>query len=237
MNNTAPGFGATDIDMAGFQPAGNSFDYPAVHGRALLDLGYSFCSMSRSAFEKAPAEPYFALDVICGKQVSTLVGNARKGAKYQVFPAAFRKALSASASAGCNILISGAYIATDAWDELYPIGDKAYQEEAQSFVRNKLGFRWETSRGSVNGKVSFNGSNYSFAHELNEDSYCVEMAGAIKAANSDGKTIARYTNRTSAGVYAPFDDYKVVAWSFPLEILESKDALKTIIDKSLIYFK
>ena len=237
VNNTAPGFGATDIDMAGFQPAGNSFDYPAVHGRALLDLGYSFCSMSRSAFEKAPAEPYFALDVICGKQVSTLVGNARKGAKYQVFPAAFRKALAASASAGCNILISGAYIATDAWDELYPIGDKAYQEEAQSFVRNKLGFRWETSRGSVNGKVSFNGSNYSFAHELNEDRYCVEMAGAIKAANSDGKTIARYTNRTGAGVYAPFDGYKVVAWSFPLEILESKDALKTIIDKSLIYFK
>ncbi len=237
VNNTAPGFGATDTDMAGFQPAGNTFDYPAVHGRALLDLGFSFCSTSRSAFEKAAPEQYFALDIICGKQVSTLIGNARKGPRFQVFPEAFRKAVSASASAGCNILISGAYIATDAWDELYPIGDTEYQEEAQFFIRNKLGYRWETSRGSVNGKFTFDGSNYSFAHELNEDSYCVEMAGAIRPAGSDGRTIARYTNRTGAAVHTSFDSYAVVAWSYPLELTESQESLKIIIDKSLKYFK
>ena len=235
INNTAPGFGATDIDMAGFQPAGNTFDYPAVHGKALLDLGYSFCSMSRSAFEKAPAEPYFALDVICGKQISTLVGNSRGGVRFRVFPTEFRKALRASASAGCNILISGAYIATDAWDEFYPIEDDGYQGTARDFIQSVLGYRWATSRGSVNGKVMIDGQCYNYSNELNEESYCVETAGAIKP-TSGGKTIATYTNRLGTGVYHPFEGYGVVAWSFPLELLTSKDELKTILDKSLKFF-
>ena len=236
INNTAPGFGATEIDMAGFQPAGNSFDYPAVHGKALLELGYNFSSVSSRAFSKAQARPCFALDIICGKQISTLIGNSRKAARFQVFPSAFRKAIRASAAAGCNILISGAYIATDAWDEIYPIGDAVYQEEARYFIENNLGYRWSTSRGSVNGKVTFDGESFSFRHELNEDTYCVEMAGGIRP-SSGGKIIANYTNRTGAGVYHPFEGYKVVAWSFPLELTEGKDKLKTIIDKSLKYFE
>ena len=236
INNTAPGFGATDIDMAGFQPEGNSFDYPAVHGRALMKLGYNFSSASRSAFENAPAAKYFALDVICGKQISTLTGNSRKAPRFQVFPAAFRKALRASLSEGCNLLISGAYIATDAWDEIYPIQNAGYQNDARYFIENQLGYRWSTSRGSVNGRVLFDGETYRFRHELNEESYCVESAGGIRP-SSGGKTIATFTNRTGAGVYHPFEGYKVVAWSFPLEITEGKDKLETIIDKSLQYFK
>ena len=235
INNTAPGFGATEIDNAGFQPAGNSFDYPAVHGKALLDLGYSFCSMSRSAFEKAHTGRYFALDVICGKQISTLVGKPGKGPRFRVFPTEFRKALREATSAGVNVLISGAYIATDAWDEIYPIGDTSYQEDARYFIENVLGYRWSTTRGSVNGRVLFDGEDYRFCHEPNEESYCVETAGGIKP-SSGGRTIATYSNRTGAGVYHPFDGYGVVAWSFPLELTEGKDKLKTIIDKSLKHF-
>lgn len=236
INNTAPGFGATEIDMAGFQPAGNNFDYPAVHGRALMALGYNFCSVSRSAFEKAPAGQFYALDVICGKQISTLVGNPRGPVRYQVFPEALRKALKASASAGINILISGSYIATDAWDEIYPIGDASYQEDARGFIENTLGYRWSTTRGSVNGKVIFDDETFNFCHEPNEETYCAETAGGIRPV-SGGRTIASYSNRTGAGVYHAFDGYKVVAWGFPIELTESKEKLETIIDKSLKYFE
>ena len=236
INNTAPGFGATDVDQADFQQAGNSFDYPAVHGRALLDLGYSFCSSSRKAFEKAPARPYFAIDVICGKQISTLVGNSRKPARFQVFPAAFRKALGASASAGCNLLISGAYIATDAWDEIYPIVDPQYQEDARRFILDTLGYRWSTSRGSVNGKFQLDEENYSFRFSPDEEGYCVEMAGGIRPTDG-GKLVARFSNRTGAAVYHPFEGWKVLAWSVPFETITPKENIKTIIDKSLKYFE
>jgi hypothetical protein len=237
VNNVAPGFGASDTDMAGFQPAGNSFDYPAVHGRALLKLGCSFCSMSRKAFENASAAGYYAVDLICGKQISTLVGNGRKEARFKVFPAALREALSAATEAGCNILISGSYIATDAWDEIYPIGDTAYQENARKFITGTLGYRWSTSRGSVNGVVRADGREYHFTNELNEESYCAETAGAIRPASKDAILIGSFTNRTGAGVLYKASNYRVVAWSFPLELTTPKEELETILNKSLKYFE
>lgn len=237
INNSAPGTGACDTDMAGFQAAGNNFDYPSVHGSQLLSLGYSFCSASRDAFCKAPANPeYFAIDLICGKQVSTLVGNPRGPVRYKVFPKELQEALKESAAAGCNLLVSGAYIATDAWDEFYPIGDDSYQQEARSFIEKTLGYRWVSSRGSVNGKVKFDDRSIRYCSSLSEDSYCVEMAGAIRP-TSGGRTIATYTNRKGAAVYHPFDAYKVVAISFPIEITEGSEDMKYIFKQSMQLFE
>ena len=236
INNTAPGFGACDIDMAGFQPAGNSFDYPAVHGRELLRLGYSFCSMSRDAYTSKPREGYHVVDLICGKQISTLCGNPGKPARYKVFPKELREAIASSVAAGTNILISGAYIATDAWDEVYPIGDSQYQEEARSFIMDTLGYKWSTSRGSINGKVAIDGRNIQYNNELSEDIYSVETAGAIRPV-SGAKLIGRYTNRTGAGVFKEFDGYKVVAWSFPLETVRGSKDLSFVFEKSMSLFE
>ncbi|MBQ9309840.1 MAG: xanthan lyase [Bacteroidales bacterium] len=237
INNSAPGTGACDTDMAGFQPAGNSFDYPAVHGRQLLELGYSFCSQSRDAFCTSDFNPdYFAIDLICGKQISTLVGNQRGNVRYKVFPKELRQALYSALATGSNLLISGAYIATDAWDEFYPIGDDAYQQEARAFVENTLGYRWVSSRGSVNGKVKFDDRMLHYCNTLSEESYCVEMSGAIRP-TSGGRTIASYTNRTGAAVYHPFEDYKVVAISFPIEITEGADDMKYIFKQSMQLFE
>ena len=103
------------------------------------------------------------------------------------------------------------------------------------FIEHVLGYRWSTTRGSTNGKVKFDGDEYRFASEPNESTYCVETAGGIKPSGG-GRTIATYSNRTGAGVYHEFDGYRVVAWSFPLELTEGKEQLKTIIDKSLKHF-
>ena len=236
INNSAPGHGACDTDMAGFQAAGNSFDYPAVHGRHLIGLGYSFCSQSRKAYESSPAEKYFAIDLVCGKQISTIVGNARMPARFQVFPASLRRALKASASAGVNILLSGAYIATDAWDEVYPIGDNAYQQDARQFIEEVLGYRWVSSRGSVNGRADFDGRPIRYNNSLNEAIYSVETAGAIRP-TTGGRTIARFSNRSGAAVFHPFDGYKVLAISFPIETVLDGEDMKSILDKSLQLFE
>jgi len=237
VSNTAPGFGGSDTDMVGLQAAGNTFDYPAIHGKALLSLGYSFCSQSRSAFEKSPAGSYFALDIICGKQIRTLIGNNQRPARYSVYPEALRKAISASASAGINILISGAYIATDAWDEIYPIGDTKYQDAAQSFCKNTLGFKWSTSRGSKNGAVMMKGTSIEFSHEMNPDMYSVETANAIRPNDNKGKTLAHYSNRTGAAVYYPFDRYKVVAYGFPLETITNPNNIRSTIGTAMDLFQ
>lgn len=73
VDNDYPGFGASHDERAGEVVAGNSFDYPYMHGRALFELGYPFYSMSRDAFCDSP-EKAAVLDLICGKQEAPATG-------------------------------------------------------------------------------------------------------------------------------------------------------------------
>ncbi|HOE94730.1 MAG TPA: N-acetylmuramoyl-L-alanine amidase, partial [Candidatus Cryptobacteroides sp.] len=168
--NNAPGFGASDYYFAGRSYMGNTFDYPYLHGRALFDLGYSFCSASSSSTSSSSSSSsssaaaasasttsgtaYYAIDVICGKQVSTIVGTGQSRVKYKVFPKPLRDFLKSASQAGTHLIVSGANIATDGWDSVYPIKDScftAYQQEARYFISNTLGYKWISSRASRDG--------------------------------------------------------------------------------------
>ena len=72
-----PGFGGSYTDEAGRIMQGNTFDYPYIHGKALLKAGYSFCSASAKAFEtdSTNLRNFWAADIICGKQVTTPAGR------------------------------------------------------------------------------------------------------------------------------------------------------------------
>ena len=50
VTNDSPGFGASYTYHAGNTVAGNTFDYPYVHGKAILKAGYPFYSCSNEAF-------------------------------------------------------------------------------------------------------------------------------------------------------------------------------------------
>ena len=73
LDDDNPGFGACWTDEAGKVFAGNTFDYCGIHGKALMDAGYAFHSASVSAFsaDSSIADSDLALDIICGKQITT----------------------------------------------------------------------------------------------------------------------------------------------------------------------
>ena len=109
-----PGCGASWDDCAGRIIAGNSFDYPAVHGRSLMRLGYSFQSMSSDAFCADTAQICGSgriLDLICGKQALTVQGNGRVAARFKLFTPELREAIRAWTASGGNMIISGSNIA------------------------------------------------------------------------------------------------------------------------------
>ena len=115
-----PGFGGSYTNRGGRIVAGNTFDYPALHGRVLLNAGYAFCSVSADYFPAMDTAPYAAVDLICGKQVTTRVGRGAIQDRYTVFPVPMQDALRDYAAKGGSILVAGAYIGTDAWDQVYP---------------------------------------------------------------------------------------------------------------------
>ena len=221
-----PGFGASYTNRAGERIPGNTFDFPAVHGKALMAAGYAFSSTSAAAFPALDAGHYFAADLICGKQVTTKIGRGAVPKRYQVFPEPLRNALTAYAVAGGNILVSGAYIATDIWDRVYDITpDEAYREAAGEFAQNILGYKWITNFASqFNNLYAWKSPVFDGIEglvRLGKDPrriYSVEHPDGIAPASPAATPILRYRDTDiTAGVAFQGTGWRAVSLGFPLE--------------------
>ena len=248
VDNNQPGFGGSHSDMTGTVVPGNTFDFIRIHGRALMAAGYSFDSASLEDFTAHGAGEGATVDLLCGKQVTTVIGNGRVPDRYEVFPAALQRALREHAASGGGIIVSGAYIGTDVWgDGIYPVQkDQAWKASSQDFVQTVLGYRWLTDHGCYNGRIEAVSSKdlnlksikrpFEFHQELSTDIYCVENPDGIQPCDKDGSVILRYSdNGVPAAVAFDAGDHRAVSFGFPLEVLKDSDVLETIIQKTLEY--
>ena len=237
-----PGFGGSYTNRGGRVIAGNTFDYPALHGRILLNAGYAFCSVSADYFPSMDASTYAAVDLICGKQVTTRVGRGAIPDRYTVFPAPMQDALRKYANDGGSILVAGAYIGTDAWDQVYP-GTFPIKnaDQTRSFIQEVLGYKWVTNFGDVTGIiVPKPGAAVQLSDPMkynrlfDEHYYRVENPDGIEPAGDKAKTFLRYAG-TDIPAATVFDDgkHRVIACGFPLEALTTDGALEAVLLTSM----
>ena len=245
-NDTNCGFGASYEDYAYRIVAGNSFDYPGVHGASILRAGYSFCSCSASAFcaegGTPPRTGCLAVDLVCGKQC-TVKTSCAAPARGTIFSPAMRRALQESCCEGRSIIISGSYIASDAWEGVYPQemtpSLKAEMKAMQDFVKGTLGYSLQRSHGSRSGDVrSIDGTTGTLHYPTApcSESYCVENPDALHAFRMGSEIYMSYTDTgLPAGVRCDFGAYRVAAFGFPLEIIDSEDGRDTVLRETLKY--
>ena len=237
-----PGFGGSFTNRGGRVIAGNTFDYPALHGRALLNAGYAFCSVSADYFPSMDAAGYAAVDLICGKQVTTRIGRGAVPDRYTVFPVPMQDALRKYAAAGGSILVAGAYIGTDAWDQVYP-GTFPINNASQTrtFIQEVLGYKWVTNFGDVTGIiVPKPGAAIQLSDPMkynrlfDEHYYRVENPDGIEPAGENSRIFLRYAG-TDIPAATVFDDgkHRVVACGFPLEALTTEGALEAVLLTSM----
>ena len=246
-----PGFGGSYIDQAGQPYAGNTFDYPAIHGRAILAAGHPFHSASAAAFSEGALQDTssYTLDLICGKQVTTKIGSGALPARFQVFPEALQEAVSGFARRGGNLLVSGAHIGTDVWDRVYPVKpDSLYSVRTQAFAESVLGYRWLTNYASRKATLRATDSGdmlnltgktepFGFPHEKNARIYNVETPDGLLPAAENGRTFLRYTDTNiSAAVCTDFGTYRSVVLGFPIETIDEPDALESLLRETLAWF-
>lgn len=248
VSNACPGFGASYSHHAGITVAGNTHDFVFIHGKAIMAAGYAFCSCSNEAFcnDSTWINGTGSIDLICGKQVTVTTGGKPERPRFQVFPAGMRTALGAAADAGVDILISGSYIGTDAWDCIYPHEtDKAELLTTQKFIRNVLGYRWMTGHAGRSGELSFapdslfasEGHAGAFRNSPGPEGYCVENPDGIAPSGKDGKVIVRYADTAlPAGIRHQGQGYRTVCLGFPIEALKDEEDIRTIIRMTLEYF-
>lgn len=236
------GFGDSYGDYETTVVAGNTFDYPAVHGCSVLRAGWSFVSCGRDAVESGDVSmnDYKYADLILGKQMQTGIG---KGGYYPIqfktFTPALEKAIESFTSAGGSIFTSGSYIASDLWCN--PAVPSAKTD--RDFLTNVMHYKWRNRRAARTGKVysvdnpapEFAGS-YEFRTVPNPDMYVVESPDGIEPADAEGFTVMRYTeNNLSAGV-AWKGKYRTVSLGFPYETIVSPEARDTLMKAVLTFF-
>ena len=243
MDDDASGFGDSYADYETKVIAGNTFDYPSVHGAAILKAGYSFVSCSDEAVEKGNValKDYPVVDLILGKECQTKMGRGGvTPLEYKTFTQPMQEAIATYCLQGGNIFVSGAFVGTDLWDNRLAEANEADQK----FATEVLKYKWRVGQAARTGKVKCITSpfpmltgNYTYHHELNSDSYVVEAPDAIEPVTKDAYTIMRYSeSNLSAGV-AYQGDYKTCIMGFPFESIRTEAERETLMEAILSFFE
>ena len=242
-DDDAPGFGACRSNYETQNIAGNTFNYPSLHGKAIMNAGYSFVSSSAKAVENGGVElnSYSTIDMIMGKQKETPTGRGAKPSRYKVFSTGLMNALTNYTRGGGNVLMTGAYVGSDIWDKEKPLGNE------KNFAQNVMGYTWVDGRATLRGevysvptvlKLSDGMSNLHFHNTLNSDFYAVESPDAIKASDDRGATIVRYSeNNIPAGIASSRNGYKTVVLGFPFETIKSDSERDEFMERVLNFFE
>lgn len=155
--------------------AGNTFDFPALHGAAMAANGLGFVSTSVAAVEKGEVKlaDYPVVDLILGKQKSTLIGNGKKGVQFRTFPAALQKELRHYVDKGGDLIVSGEYIVSDLYDTRSTQSDR-------DFATEMLGAETPESDDMKSGRLrDTNGKVINYSATLNKDRYIVEKPDVL----------------------------------------------------------
>nr|MBR2110983.1 xanthan lyase [Alistipes sp.] len=219
--------------------AGNSFDYPSLHGEAIIAAGYSFSSASRLAVESGSVElsEYEVVDLILGKQRTTTIGRGAFEPRFQAFGEAMKSALRDYAANGGNLVVSGSYALSDLWHS--PLATDDDRTFAKQTLHASFGGDMATQRGVVRmpvTKFSATTAELEFSTELNSEIYCVESPEVVSPADKETQTILRYRSNNRSAATAYRGDYGVVLLGFPFETITSADSRKELMQKMLDYF-
>jgi len=237
MDDDAAGFGASNANYETTVLAGNTHDYAYMHGKSILAAGYSFVSANRDAVIQGfvGLGGWRLVDLILGKQRQTRVGRGVFPARFKTFPKDFQKAITDYCSSGGNIFVSGAFVASDLWD------DPEASDADKDFATRVLGYKWRVGRAAVEGKVKSVPSpfpalkgDYEFHTQLNTVSYAAESPDAIEPGGKNSFTVFRYSeNNLSAGVASRKDNYSAIVMGFPFETIKDASARDSLMKSAL----
>lgn len=248
-DDDAPGHGSCTGEYEYEVIAGNSFDYPAVHGRSILHAGSSFVSVSRSYVNSmgdslwlSPAE-YPTVDLILGKQKQSRMGRpGLHQLEFKTFDDGLQRLITDYCHNGGRIFVSGAYVASDLWKNSLtsPLNDD------KDFARKTLKYKWLEDQASVGGKARSVASplstgimNFEYHNKPNGESYAVESPDAIEPASKAAMVAFRYDNGKPAGIVFggdATDQWKTVVLGFPFESIKDSTVRDNIMKNIITYF-
>ncbi len=182
--NTGNAFGHSGSNFTTQIIAGNTFDYPAVHGEAIANAGHGFVSSSVGAVESGAVKlsGYKNIDLILGKQKAGIVGNGKSGVRFKTFTPELERQLSVFTNEGGNLFISGENVVSDIFSFRYGPEDRHFAEVVLGVVPAEApeGGLTETRSGKL---LSSDGKTVKYSSTLNEDCYIVQSPDILAPAS------------------------------------------------------
>lgn len=207
--------------------AGNTFDYPALHGRAIMEAGYSFSSSSHKAVahNSVTLEGYDVVDLILGKQRTTAIGRGTSGYHFEALSAELQHVLRDYTADGGALLLSGSYLLTDLWHSPTATAeDKSFAEEV---LHVRFGGNMATRRGEVFAPATkFSRKDHSmvFNTEPCEEIYAIESPEVVIPVGSKAFTALRYQANGESAAVASSGDNPTIVIGFPIETIKDESS-------------
>lgn len=222
ITNDAPGHGASTAANETEIIAGNTFDFPYIHGEALMRNGISFISISDEAFTDTAfsLSEYGTIDIIGGEEKTTpgIGTNAKNESYFVLFDTALRNKITEYLNSGGKLFISGSHLGK----ELFGIPSDSTK---RLFATNLLKLNNFSPNASSDGKV-FSAMKDVFPPSLlfrfntvnNKEIYRVESPDAF-IPGKNAVPLLRYTENSFCAAYGYKGNYSIIVTGFPFETL------------------
>lgn len=217
--------GYSGRELEGMKIAGNTFDYPFVHGKAIQAAGkYSFVSCSDEAVENGTVtlEDYPVVDYILGMEKEDPVHKVY----YKTFSSAMQRIITSYCQSGGNLFVSGAYVGSDM------SGTQGNREFTEKIL--KYGYQSSMTDKSSN-RINGLGRTITIPRVPNETSYAVPAPDCIVPVDTAFPVFTYVPGNQSAGI-AYKGNYRTFVLGFPFESIQSEADRATIMAGILGFF-
>lgn len=232
-SDAAPYHGASYADYDTLTVAGNSFDFPFVHGQSISAAGFSFHSSSDESVEAGDVRlaDYDMVDLILGEEKKTRHERSHERVRFEAFPPDMRAAITDFVDDGGRLLISGAHVATDLLAGESPNG------AGRAFADSVLHITWTSSHASRHGGVyAVDDVNGPFRFRVNTQPdpylYAAEAPDGLGASGRGARVVLRYTENDMGAGVAYWGNHRTVVLGFPFEVVttpEDRDRLMRLV--------
>lgn len=234
------GFGFSYNNFEDKVIAGNTFDYPYLHGKSIKSAGYSFVSSTLKPVlaGEVKLSAYQFVDLILGNQKSCLIGDGKSGTEFETMPLSLQNHIRSYLGNGGNLLISGAYIGSGLKEgNIMPVSNKL-------FIENTLHYSFKTANASFSKSLlvvpspygQFARIDFDIFNTPNEKSYYAGSVDDIEPAGIGAFTICRYKGTNNSAAVAYSGKYRCCSMGFPFEIITDEKDRNRLMASVLEFF-
>lgn len=219
--------GIGDDSLNGELLAGNTFDYPVIHGRSIAQAGWSFISCSREAVQDGMINltDYYVVDLILGLQKRS-AQDTICNKDYSTFPSSMQKSIRSFLQKGGKLLCSGSYVGADMISEI----------KDESFTSEVLHYRWDGPLPShADTQIKGMRSKADIRRKANKDGYGVTKPDVIIPVGLASTLFTYSDSRLTAGVGYKNRTCATLTLGFPFESIESPRERDRIMKSALTY--